>query len=260
MIESLKTIYEGSATIIKNKEYLSTKAYIEPFVERLKDYTSNFICLVKPADQISYDDKSVSYVYNRVLVIGVFPESYNVTITRNNKAVEYNRVVCMTYALDVKTPICKFYTGVIDTDLNFYAFGANCINIQKIEPDTPLDYSFVKSIIEHGLKDNCEYILNQNITRSISRDKMTEYLGDWIDFSIKKEYINDSGKVKLSNTIPIEAYKLLTIDRESEYYMDGDVLFYPEILRAFLSQITEDDKDIVNRYEKTQLINNLLKL
>ena len=42
--------------------------------------------------------------------------------------------------------------------------------------------------------------------------------------------------------------------------MDGDVLFYPEILRAFLSQITEDDKDIVNRYEKTQLINNLLKL
>ena len=43
MIESLKTIYEGSATIIKNKEYLSAKAYIEPFVERLKDYTSNFI-------------------------------------------------------------------------------------------------------------------------------------------------------------------------------------------------------------------------
>ena len=62
MIETLKTVLGGSATAIKNKEYLSAKAYIEPFVERLKPYTSNFICNVKLADQVSYDDKGVNII------------------------------------------------------------------------------------------------------------------------------------------------------------------------------------------------------
>lgn len=260
VIESLNTIYNGSATIIKNKEYLSAKAYIEPFVERLSDYTSKFICLVKNADQISYDNKGINYIYNRVLVYGVLPDNYDVVINRNDKSVNYHRVVCMVYALDVKNPICKFYSGVVDSDFNFYAFGANCISIQKIEPETPIDFTSLQSIIDNGLKDNCEIILSQNTQRSISKNIMTNTLGEWIDFSIKKEYINDSGKVKLSNSMPIEAYKRLIIERESDYYTDEDNIEYPELLQSFLSQITEDEKDIINRYEKTQLINQMLKL
>lgn len=260
VIESLNTIYNGSATIIKNKEYLSAKAYIEPFVERLSDYTSKFICLVKNADQISYDNKGINYIYNRVLVYGVLPDNYDVVINRNDKSVNYHRVVCMVYALDVKNPICKFYSGVVDLDFNFYAFGANCISIQKIEPETPINFTSLQSIIDNGLKDNCEIILSQNTQRSISKNIMTNTLGEWIDFSIKKEYINDSGKVKLSNSMPIEAYKKLIIERESDYYTDEDNIEYPELLQSFLSQITEDEKDIINRYEKTQLINQMLKL
>lgn len=260
MQENLKTLYKGSATIIKGKEYLSTEAYIKPFVERLKDYTEKFICHTKPADQISYDKDSVDYVYNRVLVTGILPDEYDITLNRDDKAVTYHRVVCMTYALDVKTPICKFYTGVVDSECNFYAFGANCISIQKIEPDNPIDYTPVKSVIDSGLNDNCEVILNQNLTRSIDRDKITETLGDWVDFAIRKEYVNDSGRIKLSNSMPIDAYKNLQINRDSEYYKDGDKIMYPEILQAFLNQVTKDDKDITNRYEKTQLINQMLKL
>lgn len=260
MIESLNTVLEGSATAIKNKKYLSTKAYIEPFVERLKPYTTNFICNVKLADQISYDDKGVDTVYNKVLIMAVFPDDKDVSINRNNKLVSYHRVVCMAYALDVKTSICKFYTGVVDSDLVFYAFGADCINIQKIEPDTAINYTFVQTIIDNGLKDNCQFILNQNTSRSIDKDKITENLGEWIDFAIKKEYINDSGKIKLSTGLPIEAYKSLIINRDSDYFIDGDKVPMPEILKSFLVQISEDDKDLINRYEKTQLINQLLKL
>lgn len=260
MIESLKTILEGSATSIKNREYLSTKAYIEPFVDRLKPYTTKFICLVKPADQLSYDDKGVDIIYNRVLIMAVFPDKDDISVNRNEKLISYHRAVCMAYALDVKTPICKFYTGVVDRDLVFYAFGADCINIQKIEPDTPLDYTPIQNIITNGLGDNCQVILSQNETLSLDKDKMTEKLGDWIDFTIKKEYVNDSGRIKLSTTIPIEAYKSLMINRDSDYFVDGDKIPMPEILKSFLIQVSSDDKDIINRYEKTQLVNQLLKL
>lgn len=260
MIENLKTVLTGSATTIKNKEYLSAKAYIEPFVERLKPYTSNIICHVKLADQLSYDEKGVDTIYNKVLIMGIFPDDKDVSVNRNGKVISYHRVVCMSYALDVKTPICKFYTGVIDPDLVFYAFGGNCIHIQKIEPDTAIDYTSVQTIIDNGLKDNCQFILDQNVSRSISKDKMNENLGNWIDFAIKKEYINDSGRIKLSTNIPIEAYKSLIINRDSDYFVDGDEIPMPEILKSFLIQISEDDKDLINRYEKTQLINQLLKL
>lgn len=260
MIEALKTVLEGSATVIKNKEYLSAKAYIEPFVERLKPYTSNIICNVKLADQVSYDDKGVDTIYNKVLITAVLPDDKDVSINRNNKVVSYHRVVCMAYTLDVKTPICKFYTGVVDSDFVFYAFGADCISVQKIEPDTPINYTFLQTIIDNGLKDNCQFILNQNVTRSISKDKIIENLGEWIDFTIKKEYINDSGKIKLSTGFPIEAYKALMINRDSDYFVDGDEIPMPEILKSFLIQISTDDKDLINRYEKTQLVNQLLKL
>lgn len=260
MIENLNTVLEGSATVIKNKEYLSTKAYLEPFVERLKPYTSNFVCHVKLADQVSYDEEGVDTIYNRVLLIAVLPDDKDVSINRNDKVVSYHRVVCMAYALDVKNPICKFYTGVVDQDFVFYAFGANCINIQKIEPDTAIDYTSVQTIIDNGLNDNCQFILNQNVSRNIDKDKIIENLGEWIDFAIKKEYINDSGKIKLSTGIAIEAYKSLMIDRDSDYFVDKDEIPMPEILKSFLIQISEDDKDIINRYEKTQLVNQLLKL
>ena len=36
MIEDLKTLYTGKATIIKEKQYLSAKAYVQPFIERME--------------------------------------------------------------------------------------------------------------------------------------------------------------------------------------------------------------------------------
>ena len=78
--------------------------------------------------------------------------------------------------------------------------------------------------------------------------------------TFKKEYINDVGKVKLSNSMPIEAYKRLAMDKDSSLYVEGNAIPIPNVMKAFLEQITDDEKDIINRYEKTQLINNLMKL
>ena len=124
----------------------------------------------------------------------------------------------------------------------------------------PSVISFIISQYTQKHKSNCQFILNQNVSRKIDKDKIIENLGEWIDFTIKKEYINDSGKIKLSTGIAIEAYKSLMIDRDSDYFVDKDEIPMPEILKSFSIQISEDDKDIINRYEKTQLVTQLLKL
>ena len=269
MTEDLKTLYTGKATIIKDKQYLSAKAYIEPFVERLKTYKAKFICQAKQADQLSYDGNNIDTVYNKVLITAVLPSDYDFTITftepnlfnsqdTTNKT--YHRVVCMSYALDVKTPVCKFYTGVIDGDMNFYAFGKDCFSFQEIEVETPINYTFLNAVIQNGFKDVCEKMLKQFKDIKYSSENLYSVLGEWINFTITKEYSNDFGKIKLSSNMAVEAYKQIAINKDSEFYSETKERNINDLYRAWSSQIEKDDKDIVNRYEKTQLINKLFKL
>ena len=251
MKESLSNIYKGHATTIKNKTYFTTKQYVEPFVNALKSYTDKFICEVKVADQL--DGNGNDLIYNKVLVTGIFPSDYDFTIDKT----VYHRVVCMTYSLDTRKPMCKFYTGVVDPDLNFYGFGDNCMSIQDIEDNSALDYSSVQTVINNGLKDNCKAMLSQLI--NLQLDNKPDILGHWVDFAIKKEFINDAGKVKLSNTLPIEVYKDMTMDKDSDFYTEGK-LSVAKVLQAFSARVNEDQKDLNNRYEKIQLVNKLLGL
>ncbi len=61
--------------------------------------------------------------------------------------------------------------------------------------------------------------------------------------------------------MPIDVYKMLLKDKDSSYYIGTDerITIY-DIYSAFLSLIRDDDKDIINRFEKTILVDNLLKL
>ena len=93
----------------------------------------------------------------------------------------------------------------------------------------------------------------------ISQDNKPDILGHWIDFTIKKEFVNDAGKVKLSTTLPIEVYKDMTMDKDSDFYTE-EKLSVSKVLQAFSSRVSEDQKDLNNRYEKIQLVNKLLKL
>ena len=269
MIEDLKTLYTGKATIIKEKQYLSAKAYVQPFIERMETYKAKFICEAKQADQLSYDGNNIDTVYNKVLVTAVLPSDYDFTVnytepnlfsTQDITSKTYHRVVCMSYALDVKTPVCKFYTGVVDGDMNFYAFGKDCISVQEIETETPIDFSPLTTIVKNGINDVCNKMLAQFKSIKFNSEDIYKMLGEWIDFTITKDYSSDFGKVKLSSSMAIEAYKRIAIDKDSEYYSDAKQRNINDLYRAWSSQIEQDDKDIINRYEKTQLINRLFKL
>lgn len=255
MVEDLKTVLEGKATLIKNRQYLSAKDYISPFVERLSSMTNRFICQVKPADQVSTTGGNSDTVYNKVLITAILPDSFTVD------NVVYHRTVCFAYALDTKVPVAKFYTGVVDPAMRFHQFGRGYCEVQKIDVSTPLDYTKLMPLIAKGNDDNCEAMLKGICRASLDKAVMTKYLGDWVDFSLTKDfYVEDIGKVKLANSMPIKTYSDVILDKESEFYSDEDKVTYGTLYKSFAEQIYDDEKDLVNRYEKTMLVNEMLRL
>ena len=62
---TMNELLEGKSTIIKNKQFLSTKAYIEPFVDRMSAFTNDFKIQVKTPDQITTTGGNRDVTFNR---------------------------------------------------------------------------------------------------------------------------------------------------------------------------------------------------
>lgn len=252
MIEDLKILLEGKDTIIKGAQYLSAKAYIEPFINRLSQYNPEFRCQTKVPDQLTITNGKPDLVYNRVHIQAILPKSFY--FSENNQ-----KVIGMVYGLDVKTPICKFYIADIDSDGNIITFDQDAILIQKLESGTPLDYSGIKTLLEKT--DNNAVMINQLKKSYIDRDKMIKLLGEWVDYALDGSFTNDGGKVKLATSLPVDVYKLLVKDKDSTFYIpDTKQISVYDVYKTFVSQIRLDDKDIINKFEKTILVKRLLKL
>ena len=252
MIEELKNLLEGKDTIIKGSQYLSAKAYIEPFINRLSQYNPEFICQIKTPDQMSVTNGKPDLVYNRVHIQAIMPKTFYFKE-------DCQKVIGMIYGLDVKIPIAKFYVADIDQDGNIITFDDNAILLQKLESGVPLNYSGIKSLLEKA--DNNALMINQLKKSYIDRDKMIKLLGEWIDYTLDGSFTNDGGKVKLSTSLPVDVYKLLIKDKDSGMYIpETKQISMYDIYKAFVSLIRIDDKDIINKFEKTILVKRLLKL
>jgi hypothetical protein len=74
---------------------------------------------------------------------------------------------------------------------------------------------------------------------------------------------SDFGKVKLSKSTPNEAYEELYLNAESKFYSEDDTISYFDFLEVYNSLIADDNKDIVNKFEKSaialQLVNESRK-
>ena len=80
--------------------------------------------------------------------------------------------------------------------------------------------------------------------------------------SINLEYKTDVGKIKMSTNVIVNAYKLLFLDRDSKYYIpkDQEECDKYTIFSAIASVITNDTKDILNKFEKSLMINKLFEV
>ena len=63
---TLNALLEGKPTIIREKEYLATKEYIQPFIDEMSKFTKDFIINVQLPDQVTISNDNKDITYNRV--------------------------------------------------------------------------------------------------------------------------------------------------------------------------------------------------
>ena len=249
---SVEEVLRGKPCLIKNKEFLPTKHYVEPFLNKMAAITDEFIVKVKLPDQMTLTPTSTDITYNRVWIQAVLPEKYTID--------NHDEVIGMVYGIDVKTPVVKLYRGHLNRACtNLTVFEPQWLNTQELIPGDPINFNPLKELLE---KENTFRIMLDKLkNQHVSRDERKQQLGNWVDFCIR-EYINlGSGKVKLAVSTPIDAYKQLFVDTDSIYYIpegiDPDMY---QVYNSFTQVLTDDSKDLLNKMEKTLLVGKLLNI
>jgi len=241
-------LLEGKSTVIKDNEYLSTKEYVNPFIEIMKKFTTDFSVQVQLPSQLTITDSKEDITYNRVWVQAILKDN----------VYGYAETINLVYALDVRKPIYKLFKAYKDRKTgNLFAFNSQWINVYELKPSTGFNdfEGIIKNLLE--LTDNSDNIFEnlEKSTLSAKPEERQRQLGELIENSMLFEITNKGGKVKIAPQMVLKAYQNVYMDSSSRNYVDAEEectkLNY---LDAFSSLITEDDKDIVNRFEKNLLV------
>ena len=250
---SIEDLLKGKATIIKDREYLPTKSYVEPFLERMSKFTDDFRVEVRLPDQITKLDSTEDITYNRVWIQAVLNEVYD----------NHDEVIGFLYGLDARKPVAKIYRGALNCAYtNLCIFNPSFLNVQELEPNTAIDYKPINTLMEQT--NDIKVWLDRLSNTFFSRDKesIQRELGRWVYNSMTRSYDEGYGKESLADSSPKTAFKKLFIDAKSPYYISEDVdqvdMF--TVYNAFTQIITDDNKDIVNKAEKTLLLKSILEL
>ena len=256
---TLPELYKGKATIIKDNEFLETRAYVEPFIERMSKFTDDFRIQVKLPDQITKTKEGEidtdDITYNRVWVQAVLPEEYSFD--------NHDEVVGLVYGLDVRKPVVKIYRGGLNRACtNLCVFSPSFLNVRELEPKKLINFSSVTKLMEQT-NDIKVWLKKLHETEFDRTDELIERnLGMWIRNSINLSYDTGYGKVKLATSTPIDAYKLMFENKKSEYFIPEDkpVNMFT-VYNAFTQLISDDGgKDIMNKVEKTLLLKDILTI
>lgn len=250
---TIDELLKGKATRIKKNEYFPTRAYVEPFLDRVSKITDKFVVKVETPNQITTNEGTEDLTYNRVWIQGILPDDY---IIENHQ-----EVIGMVMGLDVRKPIAKFYRGGVNMACcNLCVFNPTFLECQEIYPEAALNYKSVDNLVNKT--SELRQWLNTLHTTTFERTEqnINESLGMWIRRSLDISFNNGFGKVKLAVSSAIDAYKLLFVDSESDYYVHkGENTDLFNIYNAFTDIISNDkDKDIMNKAEKCLLLKDII--
>lgn len=246
-------LLEGKSTVIKENEYLETKEYVTPFIELMKKFTNDFSIQVQLPSQLTITDSKEDITYNRVWVQAIMPEKCN----KAGFAETYNLI----YALDIKKPIYKIFKAYKDRkSSNLFVFNSMWVTTYDLKPkENFIEFDeTVKNLMQ--LTDDSEIRFNKMNKEFLSSDPedRQQKLGELIEDSMLFEITNKVGKIKIAPTMVLKAYQNVYLDSSSKNYVpENEKCSVFNYVDAFSSLITEDDKDIVNRFEKNLLIYNM---
>lgn len=247
----LEELLRGKPTIIKNKEYLSTREYVEPFLDLVTPFVDEFHFEVKLPTQMSISNKTEDTVYNRVLIQGTLPKDHDYD--------NHNEVVGFLYGLDTKKPVVKIYRGYLNRACtNLSVFDPQWMHVQEINPEKDINYN-IKELL--GLANNFKNEIRALKEEFVNRDFIYDHLGKWVDYCLTSSYDNGLYEVKIPHALPITAYKSIFLDKKSPYYREHveEVSLF-DVHEAMTQVITDTKSDITNRYEKTLMVNEMVNL
>ncbi len=249
-IITISQLLEGKSTLIKEKEFFPTKNYVEPFLDKMGALTLDFRIKVKTPTQVTVTQKEQDITYNRVLIEAVLPEKYCID--------SHDEVIGMVYGLDVRKPIVKFYRGHLNQACtNLCVFNPNWLNIQELKPEAVINYNPIKELLES--ENDFAIKLEKMKNTVLDRNDQTNMLGKWVDNTLRSHKDFGYGKVKLTKTTPVDAYVKLFVDHQSPYFIpDGHQPSLFDVHNSFTQLITDDKRDIINKFEKTLLVNQIL--
>ena len=248
-----KELFDGKSTLIKSNEFFPTKTYVEPFFETMSKFTDNFIIKVITPDQMSFNTKDeIDTVFNRVWVQAVLPEKYMID--------NHDETYGLVYGLNVKKPVFKLYKGGLNRACtNLCVFDPSWMEVQEIQPGEPINYEPLQRLIEK--ENNLRLILNSLKNDHLIREDHKIHLGEWVNYVITNYDERGYGKVQISESTPIKAYKSLFLDADSEYYIpEGINPSKFDVFNAFTELITHDARDVLNKVEKTLMLTEMLKV
>lgn len=255
---TLNQALKGKATQIKGKEYLTTEAYITPFIERMSKFTDDFRIQAIPANQISLTKEGEinmeDMVYNRMWIQAVMPDEY---AFENHK-----ESINLLYALDTRKPIVKIFRNTLNMAcLNMCVWNASFLDVKELSPESAINYKPLNTLME--LTEESHTILTKLNDMEVPyiQNNIDESLGKWIRNALTTSYDNGFGKVKVGVPSIMDAYKLLYIDNTSPYYVKpGESTNMFNVYNAHTQVLSSDKKDIVNKFEKCGLIGRILEV
>lgn len=239
----------------KNKNYFSAEQYVTPFLDRMQKYTDDFRVQVKLPDTISLtkDNSLPNLGFTRVYVQAVLPDDYGFA--------NHKEVIGMVYGIDVRKPVVKFYKGGLNCACtNLCVFSPQELAVQELEDNTAINYKPLTEIIEKS--DNVVKYLTElsNTEFKATPQNLNESLGRWIRNCMHMGYNSGFGEVKLANSVPIDAYKLMFEKEDSPYYVgiDNSTTMF-NIYNSFTELLTQGlKKDVISHFEKTLLVKSIL--
>lgn len=217
----------------------------------MRGITDDFtIKVIEPSQVTINPDGTTDAAYNKVSIEAVVPDG-----------LDYSEVIGMTYALDVRKPMVKFFRClksntyehlVIDND--------NFITNQTLDPESNIDYRPLDRLLEADFHMEDFISAIKGIDFHATNANVNFKLGQWIRFAINFSLGFEYGKVKIATNDIISGYKQLFEDSNSDFFRSlGAHHNYMDIYQSFASVIY-DSKDIVNVVDKTRLLKDILSL
>ena len=258
MVITLNDALKGKATRIKNKEYFETKAYIEPFIDRMSKFTNDFRIRAVFPDQItktkSGEINMDDITFNRMWIQAVLPGELQFP--------NHYEAIHLLYALDTKKPVVKIARSAVNAAcLNQCVFNPTFINIQSLEPETCIKYNIIDELM-YQTNDIVSWLNRlSSIEIPYEEEILNKRLGFWIRGCMKYYEDLGLGKIKLATSTAISAFKDLYDNEKSPYYVNsGESTTLFNVYNAFTDIISHDKKDITNVLEKTILLKRIIEL